>query len=150
MMQLDHSKAVIPNHKIVGEVLHNYGTVRQIHLTVGVGYRTDLKHARELAGRVLARSKVVLTKPEPLVTVGALKDSAVAMSIKFWVKVSDYEMAEGELNEAMLDCFRRHQIELPFPQRDIHIVNAPPSMEIPPAEEVPSRDQEAIQHQKTE
>jgi small conductance mechanosensitive channel len=125
MRQLDHSKVVIPNHKIVGEVLHNFGTVRQLNLAVGVGYQTDLKQARDLAAKVLVDHKHVLQKPEPMVAVGALRDSAIALSIKFWVRVHDYEIAEGEINEAIIECFRQNKIELPYPQRDVRIVNSP-------------------------
>src|SRR4051812_15108747 len=41
----DRSRVVIPNRKIVGEVLHNYGKIRQINVEVGVGYKTDLNVA---------------------------------------------------------------------------------------------------------
>jgi small conductance mechanosensitive channel len=134
LLQIDHSKVVIPNHKIVGEVLHNFGGVRQLNLSVGVGYQTDLKRARELAAGVLAQSKRVLTEPAPIVAVGALRDSAIAISIKFWVNVADYEHAEGEVNEGIVECFRLHQIEIPFPHREIRIINAPPAARIPTLE----------------
>ena len=56
--------------------------------------------------------------------VGALRESAIAISLKSWVKVADYELAEGELNEALIECYRQHQIELPFPRRDnVRIIN---------------------------
>jgi len=134
LMQLDHSKVVIPNHKIIGEVLRNFGTVRQIVLSVGVAYDSDLPKARELAAQVLARNRRVLTDPTPLVTVTALRDSAIAISIKCWVKVADYELAEGELNEAIVECYRHHQIEIPFPRRDIRIIT-------PIATEITSHEQ---------
>ncbi|MGD0814515.1 MAG: hypothetical protein ABSA83_12995 [Verrucomicrobiota bacterium] len=105
--------------------------MRQLHLSVGVGYQTDLKRARELVAQVLAQSKRVLPEPEPIVTVGALRDSAIAISIKFWVNVSDYEWAEGEINEAIVECFRLHQVEIPFPQREVRIINAPAAPKIP-------------------
>src|SRR5438093_9240740 len=41
----DRSRVVIPNRKIVGEVLHNYGTIRQLDLSVGVAYQTNIKEA---------------------------------------------------------------------------------------------------------
>ena len=41
----DRSRVVIPNRKIVGEILHNYGKLRQLDVTVGVAYDTELNHA---------------------------------------------------------------------------------------------------------
>jgi small conductance mechanosensitive channel len=42
LLHADRSRVIIPNRKIVGEVLHNYGTIRQLNLTVGVGYNSNL------------------------------------------------------------------------------------------------------------
>ena len=55
LAHLDYSKLIIPNHKIIGEILHNFGAVRQLTLTVGVGYQTDLKRACDLVAAVLER-----------------------------------------------------------------------------------------------
>jgi small conductance mechanosensitive channel len=121
----DTSKIVIPNHKIIGEIVHNFGTVRQITLMVGVGYHTDLKRAQELAAEVLERNPRVLREPKPVVLVGALQDSAITITAYPWVKLPDFGLAQSELNQAIVECFREHQIEIPFPQREIRILNAP-------------------------
>src|SRR5439155_1083446 len=42
LLQLDLSRVVIPNRRIVGEILHNYGTIRQLELKVGVSYGANL------------------------------------------------------------------------------------------------------------
>jgi small conductance mechanosensitive channel len=124
LLHTDQSKVVIPNHKIVGEVMHNYGSLRQVNLLVGVAYQTNLKKAKDLVGQVLAANSRVMPDPKPIVAVDALRDSAISLSIKAWVKVVDYELAQAELNEAVVECFRQNQIEIPFPQRDIRIINA--------------------------
>jgi small conductance mechanosensitive channel len=125
LLHTDQSRVVIPNHKIVGEILHNLGTARQVNVVVGVGYQTDLKKARHLILQILARNPRVLPAPAPIVAVDALRDSAIAISIKSWVKVADYEFAAAEINEAVVESFRLHQIEIPFPQHDIRIIHAP-------------------------
>jgi len=121
----DTSKSVIPNHKIIGEIVHNFGTVRQITLMVGVGYQTDLKRAQELVAEVLERNAGVLRDPKPVVLVGALQDFAIAIMGYPWVKLADFGPAQSELNQAIVECFREHQIEIPFPQREIRILNSP-------------------------
>jgi small conductance mechanosensitive channel len=57
LLHSDRSRVIIPNRKIVGEILHNYGTIRQHDIAVGVAYNTDLPRARP-------RSKVLLANPE--------------------------------------------------------------------------------------
>ena len=121
----DTSKIVIPNHKIIGEIVHNFGTVRQIALTVGVGYQTDLKRAQQLVADALKRNPRVLRDPKPAVVVGALQDSAVTINAYLWVKLHDFGPAQSELNQAIVECLREHQIEIPFPQREIRILNPP-------------------------
>jgi small conductance mechanosensitive channel len=125
----DTSKIVIPNHKIIGEIVHNFGTVRQITLMVGVGYQTDLKRAQELVAKVMAKNPRVLQEPKPVVLVTALQDSAIAITAYPWVKLNDYGLAQSELNQAIVESFRENQIEIPFPQREIRILNAPPAPE---------------------
>jgi small conductance mechanosensitive channel len=125
----DGSKIVIPNHKIIGEIVHNFGTVRQITLAVGVGYHTDLKRAQELVADVLARNPRVLRDPKPVILVGALQNSAITINAYPWVKLADFALAQSELTQAIVECFREHQIEIPFPQHEIRILNPPASPE---------------------
>src|SRR5580698_7439888 len=60
LLHPDRSRVVAPNRKIVGEILHNYGSVRQLNLSVGVAYGTDLNQAVGLVRRVLAGNPRVL------------------------------------------------------------------------------------------
>jgi small conductance mechanosensitive channel len=123
---LDHtdgSQVLIPNHKLMGEIMHNYGTTRQLDLTVGVGYSTDLKKAREVVAGILAGNPRVLKDPAPVVTIETLGDSAIILSIKPWVKLADLSPAQTELSEAVVSQFRAHSIEIPFPQREIRVLN---------------------------
>ena len=122
----DRSRVVIPNRKIVGEVLHNYGLLRQLDLSVGVGYGTDLNQALGLVGEILAANRRVLKDPAPLVGTAALADFSINLAIKPWVKIADYGIAQAEINKAVVERFRAAGIEIPFPQREVRILNAPP------------------------
>ncbi len=110
----DLSRVVIPNRKIVGEVLHNYGTVRQLDLAVGVAYDTDLKDAIVVVRGVLDQSPRVLKEPTPFVGVTTLADSSIDISVRPWVKVSD----------SIVERFRAANIDMPFPQREVRMLNA--------------------------
>jgi len=113
---------VIPNRKIVGEILHNFGTIRQIDIVVGVAYDTDINSAVAAIGAVLQGNSRVLHDPAPVVQTVLLGDSAVSIGIRPWVGVADYRAALGEINKAVLETFRSQGIVMPFPQREVRLV----------------------------
>jgi small conductance mechanosensitive channel len=124
LLHADRSRVIIPNRKIVGEVLHNYGTIRQLDLSVGVGYSTDVKEALAVVREVLGQNVRVLKDPAPAIGVAALADSSVNLAIKPWVGVADFGPAAVEINQAILEQFRARQIEIPFPQREVRLLDS--------------------------
>jgi len=123
LLHPDRSRVVIPNRKIVGEILHNYGIIRQLDLVVGVSYDTDIKQALAIVREVVNRNPRVLKEPTAAVGVSGLADSAVSIAVKPWVAVTDFGAASAELNQALLEEFRAQQIDMPFPQREIRLLN---------------------------
>jgi small conductance mechanosensitive channel len=119
----DRSIVVVPNRKIVGEILHNYGSIRQIEIVVGVSYATNLDQAVAAVRAVLRGNPRVLPEPAPLVRVVATADSAINLAVQPWVKVPDYIPVIGELNQAIVEKFREAKIEMPFPQREVRILD---------------------------
>lgn len=128
LVHADKSLVMIPNHKIIGEIVQNFGTIRQIALSVGVGYQTDLTRAQALARQVLERNTRVLREPRAGVGIGALQDSAIAININPWVRLDDFGPAQSELSQAIVECFRDNEIEIPFPQREIRVLNPSPDI----------------------
>lgn len=125
LMHPDRSRIVIPNRKIVGEVLHNFGSIRQLHLSVGVSYKTDLNRALALIRELLAQNPRVLKEPAPVVGVSSLGDSAVTIAVEPWVAIIDYSLAQAELNQTILERFRAEDIEIPFPQHEVRLLTTP-------------------------
>jgi len=124
LVHADRSRIVIPNRKIVGEILHNYGTIRQLDLAVGVAYGGDVDRALATIREVLASNPRVLKDPEPGVGISALADSAITIAIRPWVAVTDYGPAQSEIYQAVVRRFRDGRIEIPFPQREVHLRQA--------------------------
>ena len=118
----DRSLVVIPNRKVVGEILHNYGAIRQLDLRVGVAYDTDLGAAIALVKDLLDGNARVLTDPSPVIQVATLADSSIEIAVKPWVNVPDYGAARGELNRAIVEAFRQRSIVIPFPQREVRML----------------------------
>jgi small conductance mechanosensitive channel len=123
LLHPDRSRIVIPNRKIVGEILHNFGNIRQLDLSVGVSYDADINHVLRTVREVLSRHSRVLKEPEALIGITGFADSAVTVSIKPWVEISHFESAQAELNQSILEGFRRDNIAIPFPQHDIRLLN---------------------------
>ncbi|CBE68228.1 MscS Mechanosensitive ion channel [Candidatus Methylomirabilis oxygeniifera] len=121
----DLSKVVIPNRKIVGEILHNFGAMRQMNMKVGVAYGTDLNDTMGLVRQILEDSAYVLKEPIPLVGITMLDDSAIVISVRPWVKVDDYETAQAELYQTIVERFQDSRIAIPFPQREVRLVSEP-------------------------
>ena len=122
LLHPDRSRVVIPNRKIVGEILHNFSTIRQLHLTVGVAYSTNLSEALALVREILTQNPSVLTNPAPAVGITQLGDSAITLSIDPWVSVVNFAKAQGELNQAILERFRAAHIQIPFPQHEVRLL----------------------------
>jgi small conductance mechanosensitive channel len=118
----DRSRVVIPNRKIVGEVLHNYGNLRQLDLGVGVAYDAPLEEALTLVRGIVAANPRVLKDPEPAIGIAVLADSSVHIAVKPWVAVSDFVDAGAEINQALVLGLRAKGISIPFPQREVRLL----------------------------
>ena len=121
----DQSRVIIPNRKIVGEVLHNYGGMRQHNISVGVSYDTDLPSAIALVREVLAKNPRVLKEPAPIVAIGSFGDSSIELQVRPWSSLSTFGDAGAELRLSIVDAFRSRSIAIPFPQREVRLIEVP-------------------------
>jgi small conductance mechanosensitive channel len=119
----DLSKVVIPNRKIVGEILHNYHSIRQLGIEVGVSYKTDVVAAVETIHEILRANSRVLKDPAPVVGIARLRDSCVVLAVAPWVQAADYGPAGAEVNQSILEVFRARDIVIPAPQREVRVLS---------------------------
>jgi small conductance mechanosensitive channel len=125
LTHLDRSRIVVPNRKVVGEILQNYGYVRQSEVLIRIAYESDLPAALEAIRGVVVANPRVLGDPSPLVQVNMLADSAVEIAIRPWVQVTDYGAVAGELNLSVAEELRRRGIVIPYPQSEVRLLNRP-------------------------
>jgi small conductance mechanosensitive channel len=118
----DLSQLVIPNRKIVGEILHNYGEIRQLDIAVSVAYDTDLDEALAVINELLQANPRALKDPHPIVAVNMLAPFAITIAIKPWVNVPDYMQVRGEVNKAVVEAFRSRNIVIPLPQQEVRLL----------------------------
>lgn len=122
LIHADLSKVVIPNRRIVGEILHNYGTIRQLDLTVSVAYESDLAKTLAVVQQVVSTHPKVLKEPAPVIGISDLADSWIDIAVKPWVNVPDFALAGGDLYRVILDRLVREQIAAPYPQREVRLL----------------------------
>lgn len=125
LLHADNSNVIIPNRKIVGEILHNYGKIRQLDLSVGISYSTDQTLALSIVNTILLNNTHVLKEPTPVVGITALEESYMLLAIKPWVSVEDFVTAKAEIYQAVLESFKEKQIEIPSPRREVRLLNQP-------------------------
>ena len=119
----DRSRIIVPNRKVVGEILQNFGRVRQSEIRVGIAYESDLSSALGTIRDLVQANPRVLADPTPVIQVVTLADSAVQIAIKPWVAVADYGAIAGELNLSIVEELRRRGIAIPCPQREVRLVH---------------------------
>jgi small conductance mechanosensitive channel len=120
----DLSRVVIPNRKIVGEILHNYGKIRQLPVQVAISNAANVAAALAAIQEVLDANPRVLKEPAAVILVSRLTDTGVTIAVGPWVKVPDFASATSEVNQAILAAFRRGGIPAPVPQSEVRMVGA--------------------------
>ena len=118
----DRSRIIIPNRKIVGEILHNFGTLRQIHLAIMVPHGTDLTRVLATAREVVTADRRVLADPDPFLGVAQIESAGIRLAVKPWVQVPDVVSAEAELYQALAERFRAEGIAVPSSRHEIRVL----------------------------
>ena len=122
----DNKAIIVPNSGITGSNITNYSAKeqRRIDLVFGIGYDSDLKHAKQILQEIISGDKRILEDPAPVIAVSELADSSVNIIVRPWVKTEDYWDVCWNLVEAVKLRFDEEGITIPYPQRDIHLYQA--------------------------
>lgn len=118
--------AILPNGKLSNENIINFNAegTRRNKIDVGIGYGSDIRKAKEILLEICREDTRILEEPAPEVYVGRLADSAVELSLRFWAKNEDYWAANFHVLETLKLRFDAEGIEIPFPQRQVHMAGA--------------------------
>lgn len=123
----DNREVTVPNAHIYGGVITNVTArdTRRIDLVFGIGYADAIPQAREAIQAVLGADARILAEPAPFIGVVELADSSVNLAVRPWVKTADYWPTRCDLTERVKEAFDAKGISIPFPQRDVHLFEAP-------------------------
>jgi small-conductance mechanosensitive channel len=122
---LDNITIIVPNSEFISAKVTNwsYGDPKiRIQLEVGVSYNSDLDKVLQALKEVADEHPKVLRQPEADVLLQNFGDSSWNMLLRVWIAhPKRYHMIRSELNCAVVRKFRQKNIEIPFPQRDLHV-----------------------------
>jgi len=123
-LTFDNQTIIVPNGKIWGDVIKNVTaqTIRRIDLVFGISYSDDIEKAEKVMAEVVAAHPAVLAEPETMIRLHELGDSSVNFIVRPWVNKDDYWETYWALTRAMKLRFDREGISIPFPQRDVHLI----------------------------
>ena len=125
----DNRRIIMPNNSIFGKVIENvtHNPARRVPVSVGVAYDTDLDAARAALLRAAASVPTVSKEPGPSAGLTGLADSSINWDVHVWCKASDFGATRDQLIRAIKTSLDQAGINIPFPQRDVHVYhhNAP-------------------------
>jgi small conductance mechanosensitive channel len=121
----DNVKILVPNGKLFGDVITNWSVydTRRVDLVVGIGYDSDIQKAYEVIDSLIKDDNRILTDPAPQIAVSELADSSVNFVVRPWVNRADYWNVKFDLTRKIKEAFDANGIEIPFPQRVVHMVS---------------------------
>ena len=122
----DNVRIMVPSGKIFSDTITNYSVndTRRISLEIGIGYDSSIEKAIEVLTKILNNEKRLLDDPKPQIAVSELADSSVNLIVRPWVNRADYWAVRCDLMRTIKETFDANEIEIPFPQRTVHMAES--------------------------
>ncbi|WP_419800749.1 mechanosensitive ion channel family protein [Mucilaginibacter sp.] len=121
----DGSEIIIPNGDLLSQHLINWtlsNNNRRVELIVGVAYGSELDKVRKLLYHLVMDREYIMKTPAPMVLIHNFSDNSVDFRILFWVEdLTKWLELKSRLMSDIYETFYLEKIEIPFPQRDVHL-----------------------------
>jgi small conductance mechanosensitive channel len=123
----DNVKIMIPNGRLFGDIIKNFSAydTRRVDLGIGIGYSSNIQQAYDVMMGLIQGDERIFSDPAPQIAVSELADSSVNFVVRCWVNSGDYWGVKFDLTRAIKEAFDANGIEIPFPQRVVHMVSEP-------------------------
>ena len=133
VLTLNGKEYIIPNEDLITKKVINWSYSNNLvrtSVTVGVSYNSDVEKVMELLNESLKGIDRILNKPKPKIFLNEFANSSVNLEIKFWIKDPENGInnIKSEVNKNIWKLFKEHNIEIPFPQQDIHFKSLSPQV----------------------
>lgn len=124
---VDNKVMVIPNHLYLTNTLYNWtanGEETREGVEIGVAYGSDVELVKKLLLQIASQHVSVLEFPKPSVFFTDFADSSLNFRVSFTVQNSfEVRFTQSDIRFEIDRLFRENKISIPFPQRDVHIIN---------------------------
>ena len=119
----DNKVIIIPNGGLSTGLMKNYSKepTRRVDWEFGIAYGDDYTKAREVLARLLDADSQVLKEPPYFIALTSLGASSVNIVVRAWVNSADYWGVYFDMNEKVYKTFAQENLNIPFPQMDIHL-----------------------------
>lgn len=119
----DNRLVIMPNGALANSNVINMTAkeTRRVELALGVAYGSDLAKVRQIVLDVFAADERVLDDPEPVVRFTKFGESSLDLTARCWTATADLWPVYWDCMEAVNNAFVREGIEIPFPQRTVHM-----------------------------
>ncbi|WP_448213562.1 mechanosensitive ion channel family protein [Colwellia sp. MEBiC06753] len=123
---LDNQRVIIPNGLLSNGCVKNLfiEKTRRVDMTFGISYGDDVKFAKSVLQKVMDEDERVLKEPVVDIFVSAHSASSIDFIVRPWVNSDDYWPVFFDTHERVKIAFDEAGITIPFPQRDVHIIQA--------------------------
>lgn len=120
-----------PNGPLANAVINNVSdnSTRQAEYKIGISYNANIDTARKIILNVLESDESILKEPKPAVLVDSLGDNAVVLVIRGWVDNKNFWPTYHANYQKIKEALDANGINMPFPQREIHVISNPPNNE---------------------
>jgi small-conductance mechanosensitive channel len=130
----DGADITIPNGTLLADSVTNWtmsDRIRRIELPVGVAYGTDTDMVIEALNSALIEQNGILSEPKPQIIFNGFGESTLNFSLRAWVADNDeYITIKSDIALAMNRALKAYNIEIPFPQRDLHLRSISPDLKM--------------------
>ncbi len=124
LRQVDGSDVIVPNSHLISEEVINWTMTdeeRRVDIQVGVAYGTDAATVIALLKEVIASRPEIFPEPEPQALFLGFGDNSIDFELRFWTNATGWVGLRSEMMTAIYEKLNAAGIEIPFPQRDLHL-----------------------------
>lgn len=123
LLSVDNKRITLPNGTITNSVIENYSAeeLRRVDLEFSTAVDCDMGKVKAIIEQLANDHPKVLAEPAPFVRLSAHSDSALTFVARVWCKNEDYWDVHFDLKESVEKSFGENDIQVPFPQMDVHV-----------------------------
>lgn len=121
----DMRTVILPNGSVFNNPIINFSRfgVRRVEVKVGIGYDDDFDKAKEVLMQVFKNEPLMLNDRDYIVEIQEFGDSSINLAMYGYTKTENYLKAGWNLNRSVKKALDENGFNIPYPQRDLHIIN---------------------------